>query len=73
MAIKPGRDAIIMPRKLMRFQMLPSCALAPAEEPMMGEYLIFHSFARAEIKATALVRFVVPVVPEAEITLQPIF
>ena len=72
MAMKPGSDAIMMPRKLIRFHTLPSC-LPPALLPMTGMYLIFHSFASAEMNATARVRLVVPVVPEAEMTLHPIF
>ena len=67
MAMKPGMEAIMMPRKLMRFSTEPCTAPAPAaEEPITGMYFSFHSFERAEMNATARVRFVVPVVPEAK-------
>ena len=71
MAMKPGMEAIMMPRKLMRFQTLPSCCAAFFEEPITGRYLSPHSLENAAIAETARVRFVVPVVPEAAITLQP--
>ena len=71
MAMKPGMEAIMMPRKLMRFQTLPSSAAAFFELPITGRYLRPHSLEKAAIAETARVRFVVPVVPEAAITLQP--
>ena len=71
MEMNPGIAAIIIPLKLMRFQMLPSWTEPLDEDTITGMYFNFHSFARADTKATALVRFVVPVVPEAEMTLPP--
>ena len=72
MAMKPGMEAIMMPRKLMRLNTEPwAWALPAAEEPITGMYLSPHSFASADTKATARVRLVVPVVPEAETTRTP--
>ena len=75
MAINAGRLVIIIPRKLMRFHIFPSAfdaAFSPVL-PMTGIYLIFQYFASAVVNATALVRFVVPVVPDADRTLHPMF
>ena len=62
----------MIPRKLIRFHTLPSWTFELPEEPMIGLYFNFHSFEKAETAEIALVRFVVPVVPEAAITLHPI-
>ena len=62
----------MIPRKLIRFHTLPSWTFELPEEPIIGLYFNFHSFEKAETAEIALVRFVVPVVPEAAITLHPI-
>ena len=63
----------MIPRKLIRFQILSPAADDAAAEPIIGMYFKFHSLASAETNATARVRFVVPVVPDAEITRAPSF
>ena len=73
MAINAGSDVIIIPRKLIRDTTLPEtfpAASAPVF-PITGIYLIPQFLARAVVNATARVRFVVPVVPDALKTLHP--
>ncbi len=69
-AMKPGMEASIMPRTLIRFHTLP-CSELPSDEPRTGIYFKSHSVAKAEMKAIARVRLVVPVVPDADITFAP--
>jgi hypothetical protein len=46
-AINPGRELIIILRRLIRFQIL--LVSASVVFPITGEYLVFHSLAKAEM------------------------
>ena len=75
MPINPGRDAIIMPRILMRRHgdELPDAPLRFAVAfPMTGRYVSRQCLLREVTKVTARVRLVVPVVPEAAMTCAPL-
>src|SRR5699024_5400521 len=71
-AIKDGMEAIMIPRNWIRLNGLSGELLLEEPPPMEGRNLIFQCLAKLLINEIARVRFVVPVVPDDEITFAPI-
>src|SRR5699024_9623362 len=71
--IKAGKADTMIPRIFILFKGFTELSFSPLEDPppKLGRYLISQNFAKEEIKEIALVRLVVPVVPEVEITFAP--
>ena len=71
--MNPGIAAIITPL-IFILENTPLSSITPSlfPEPITGEYFIFQNLLNDVTAATALVLFVVPVVPEDDITLAPI-